>query len=112
MQSFPFLEKNTCQAAKCVMVRGRRTPTRSQLPDEVRWLHSSLLKQSEPALCFSCHGTVQAEFALPMHHRVPEGLVKCSDCHNPHGSLNNASLNKLTSETCVNCHAEKRGPYI
>jgi predicted CXXCH cytochrome family protein len=83
-----------------------------QLPDEVRWLHSSLLKQSEPALCFSCHGNVQAEFALPMHHRVPEGLVKCSDCHNPHGSLNHASLNKLNTETCVNCHAEKRGPYI
>ncbi len=43
-------------------------------------------------LCFSCHGTVQAEFALPVHHRVPEGLIKCTDCHNPHGSLNRVSL--------------------
>ena len=51
-------------------------------------------KQSEPALCFGCHGTVQAEFALPVHHRVPEGLIKCTDCHNPHGSLNRASLNQ------------------
>jgi predicted CXXCH cytochrome family protein len=83
-----------------------------QLPDETRWLHSSLLKQSEPALCFTCHGTVQAQFALPVHHRVPEGLMKCTDCHNPHGSLNRASLTRPFYETCVNCHVEKRGPYI
>lgn len=83
-----------------------------QLPDEVRWLHSSLLKKSEPTLCFNCHGNVQAEFAQPVHHRVPEGLMKCTDCHNPHGSLNRASLNKPNFQSCVNCHAEKRGPYI
>lgn len=83
-----------------------------QLPDEVRWLQSSLLKQSEPTLCFNCHGTVQAQFALPVHHRVPEGLIKCSDCHNPHGSLNRASLNKPNFQSCINCHAEKRGPYV
>lgn len=83
-----------------------------QLPDEVRWLHSSLLKESEPKLCFGCHGNVQAEFALPVHHRVPEGLVKCTDCHNPHGSLNRVSLTRPNFQSCVNCHQEKRGPYI
>ena len=82
------------------------------LPDEVRWLHNSLLKQSEPALCFTCHGTVQAEFALPIHHRVPENLMKCTDCHNPHGTPNLASLNKPNFETCVKCHVEKRGPFV
>jgi predicted CXXCH cytochrome family protein len=83
-----------------------------QLPETVRWLHSSLLKQSEPNLCFSCHGNVQAQFALPVHHRVPEGLIKCSDCHNPHGSTNRASLNATHWETCVKCHVEKRGPFV
>jgi len=83
-----------------------------QLPETVRWLHSSLLKQSEPNLCFSCHGNVQAQFALPVHHRVPEGLIKCSDCHNPHGSINRSSLNATQWETCVKCHVEKRGPYV
>jgi DmsE family decaheme c-type cytochrome len=83
-----------------------------RLPDEVRWLHNSLLKQSEPALCFTCHGTVQAEFALPIHHRVPENLMKCTDCHNAHGTMNLASLNKPNYETCVKCHVEKRGPYV
>jgi predicted CXXCH cytochrome family protein len=83
-----------------------------RLPDETRWLHNSLLKQAEPALCSACHQTIQAQFALPNHHRVPEGLMKCSDCHNPHGTQNMASLNRPGSETCVNCHAEKRGPFV
>jgi predicted CXXCH cytochrome family protein len=83
-----------------------------RLADETRWLHNSLLKQSEPALCFTCHLTIQAQFALPVHHRVPEGLMKCSDCHNPHGTQNLASLNKPALETCMNCHVEKRGPFV
>src|SRR5207248_1605262 len=65
-----------------------------KLAEEVRWLHSSLLKKPQPELCFSCHSTVQAQFALPTHHRVPEGLMKCTDCHNTHGTMNHAMLRK------------------
>ena len=83
-----------------------------KLSDEIRWQHNSLLKQSEPELCFTCHRTLQAQFALPVDHRVPEGLMKCSDCHNPHGTLNLASMNKPGWETCVKCHVEKRGPFV
>jgi len=83
-----------------------------KLADENRWQHNSLLKEAEPALCFGCHQDIQAQFALPEHHRVPEGLMKCSDCHNPHGTMNLASLSKTGWETCVKCHVEKRGPYI
>jgi predicted CXXCH cytochrome family protein len=83
-----------------------------QISDSARWLHNSLLKQSEPSLCFGCHGNIQALFALPVHHRVPEQLMKCTDCHNPHGSINRASLNETNWETCVKCHVEKRGPYV
>ena len=84
-----------------------------KLADETRWLHNSLLKQSEPELCFTCHRSIQAAFALPTHHRVPEGAMKCSDCHNPHGTVNFASLNaNSVNETCTKCHVEKRGPYV
>ncbi|PYV16361.1 MAG: hypothetical protein DMG21_12005 [Acidobacteria bacterium] len=83
-----------------------------KLEDETRWLHNNLLKQAEPALCFTCHPTVQAQFALPEHHRVPEGFMNCSDCHTPHGSMNLASLNKPNFEACVTCHVEKRGPFV
>jgi len=83
-----------------------------QLPDTVRWLHNSLLKDSEPGLCYRCHGNIQALFALPVHHRVPEQLMKCTDCHSPHGSISRASLNATNWESCVKCHVEKRGPYV
>jgi predicted CXXCH cytochrome family protein len=82
-----------------------------QVP-KVRWLHNSLLKQSEPEACYTCHRTIEAQFALPVHHRVPEGLMKCTDCHSPHSSLNRASLNRPYWESCVKCHVEKRGPYV
>jgi predicted CXXCH cytochrome family protein len=86
-----------------------------KLPEETRWLHSSLLKESEPQLCYGCHQTIQAAFALPDHHRVPEGLMKCSDCHNPHGTENFASLTVASTnvnETCEKCHIEKHGPFV
>jgi predicted CXXCH cytochrome family protein len=107
------------------LVEAARTPKRAelniaqadffsvpQLPEETRWLHNSLLKKPQPELCFGCHGNIQAEFALPTHHRVPEGAMTCTDCHNTHGSSNFASLRQNGSETCTHCHTEKRGPFV
>ena len=82
-----------------------------KLTEENRWLNQSLLKKPQPDLCFTCHRTVQGQFALPTHHRVPEGLMKCTDCHNPHGTLTRPLLRKANWETCVACHVEKRGPF-
>lgn len=83
-----------------------------KMPEEKRWLSSSLLKKPQPDLCYGCHGTVQAQFALPTHHRVPEGAMKCTDCHNTHGTSNRATLRQTGWETCINCHVEKRGPFV
>ena len=39
--------------------------------------------------------------------------MACVDCHNPHGTLNASLLKTDTvNETCYQCHAEKRGPFL
>jgi len=83
-----------------------------RLNEENAWLTDGLLKKPQPELCYTCHRTVQAQFALPEHHRVPEGFMKCTDCHNPHGTSNHFQLAKANWETCVSCHVEKRGPFV
>ena len=72
-----------------------------KLAVEQRWLRESLLREAQPVLCYSCHASVRAQFALPFHHRVDEGSRKCTDCHNPHGSENLASLTAPGWETCT-----------
>jgi predicted CXXCH cytochrome family protein len=80
--------------------------------EEARWLKSSLLRKSQPDLCYTCHKSVEGQFALPSHHRVPEGLMKCTDCHNSHGTRNQVMLRDTNWEACVKCHTEKRGPFV
>ena len=70
-----------------------------------------LLRQKTPDLCFSCHREVRSAFALPVHHKVLEGAVQCTDCHMPHGSLSRFSLRGVQNETCTRCHIEKGGPF-
>lgn len=63
-------------------------------------------------LCFTCHPSIQAQFSLPSHHPLKEGRVFCVDCHNPHGGFaGQALLQDTVKETCVQCHADKRGPF-
>jgi predicted CXXCH cytochrome family protein len=116
---------NECHAPHLAFGEGARgetaEPSLSQarfvgapkLTEETRWLNESLLKKTQPELCFTCHRSIEAQFAMPNHHRVPEGLMKCSDCHSPHGSLTKPLLRGATAyETCVSCHVEKAGPFV
>lgn len=64
-------------------------------------------------LCFSCHQEAQVQFSLPSHHPLKEGRVFCVDCHDPHGGFTGGHLQKESiKETCVQCHPEKKGPYL
>jgi DmsE family decaheme c-type cytochrome len=73
-----------------------------------------LLKASQPALCFQCHNDVKPSFDMPFHHKVNEGLVKCSDCHDVHGSFGNNNLRSTADQNmiCTKCHMEVRGPFV
>ena len=81
-----------------------------------------LLAKSQPEACYECHSDVQAQFSLPSKHRVNEGFMTCSDCHNPHGGFTPTFAMGQTSkmlnqshnndQPCLKCHVEKRGPFI
>ncbi len=73
-----------------------------------------LLKVAQPKLCFQCHTDTKPQFNMPFHHKVEEGLVKCSDCHDPHGSFGKKGLKSSTQQdaVCTKCHAETAGPFV
>lgn len=80
-----------------------------------------LLAREQRDLCYTCHQTVKAQFSMPFKHRVNEGFMNCTDCHNPHGAAaptwRMASRPRMTGvalhdeEPCLKCHVDKRGPF-
>lgn len=81
----------------------------------------ALLANRQPDLCYGCHGNLRAEFSMPFKHRVNEGVMVCTDCHNPHGTFaptwRNGRRPSLVDhalaneEACIGCHSDKRGPF-
>ena len=73
-----------------------------------------LLKVEQPQLCFQCHSDVKPQFSMPVHHKIEEGLISCTDCHDVHNALGE---NKLASArwqflVCTKCHAPAAGPFL
>ncbi len=73
-----------------------------------------LLVKSQPELCFSCHLQQKAQFDMPFHHRVNEGLVQCGDCHNVHGTVKPKQVRTSSTQdaVCFKCHTDKQGPFV
>ncbi len=70
-------------------------------------------KVNELETCFQCHQQRKAQMQRSSHMPFREGKIKCSDCHNPHGTANEKLLTEATvNENCYKCHADKRGPYL
>ncbi len=95
----------------------------SSISDPLQWTAASLampgqnpnlLKAPQPQLCFSCHSDVKSAFSQPFHHKVNEGLMKCTDCHDTHGTFGNNQLRSTADQNmiCVKCHTETRGPFV
>jgi DmsE family decaheme c-type cytochrome len=51
---------------------------------------------------------------MPSHHKVNEGVVKCTGCHDPHGAMQGSMSRNMASQnaTCAKCHADKAGPFV
>jgi len=82
----------------------------------------ALLAKKQTELCYGCHQSVRAQFSMPVKHRVNEGTVECSDCHNPHGTFaatwgmgsrpHMVKQSSTSEQPCLDCHTEKRGPFL
>jgi DmsE family decaheme c-type cytochrome len=72
-----------------------------------------LLVKKQPELCYSCHTEIRQDFQRPFRHRVDQGLVACSDCHNEHGGFLTKQLRATAAQdqVCFKCHADKAGPF-
>lgn len=64
------------------------------------------------AVCAQCHGDVLAQFQFNEHHRVEEGVVDCTSCHNPHEPQTRTLLGGFKQQACVQCHTDKQGPFV
>ncbi len=75
---------------------------------------AALLKFDQPKLCFTCHSNVKPQFNMPFHHQVIEGLMKCSDCHDPHGTFQSNQLLATADQNaiCTKCHTDTAGPFV
>jgi DmsE family decaheme c-type cytochrome len=73
-----------------------------------------LLTAKQPTLCYQCHADQKAQFNMLFHHKVNEGVVKCSDCHDVHGTFqpNNLKTTVDQNAICVKCHTDVRGPFV
>ena len=73
-----------------------------------------LLVKAQPELCYTCHLQQKSQFQMPFHHRVNEGLVQCSDCHNVHGTVGPKQVRTSATQdaVCFTCHIDKQGPFV
>ena len=81
-----------------------------------------LAAEKQPEMCYGCHADVRSQFSMPFKHRVNEGALVCTDCHNPHGAFQPTWRNGerprmmqqviAAEEPCLKCHEEKRGPFV
>ncbi len=73
-----------------------------------------LLVNSQPQLCYGCHTDIKQDFNRPFRHRVEQGLVQCTDCHNQHGGFLTKQLRSTAAQdqVCFKCHTDKAGPFV
>jgi DmsE family decaheme c-type cytochrome len=87
----------------------------NRVPQHVREasaMQSAILMHASDTtqLCTSCHPAVASQLNLPSHHPIREGMVDCTDCHDPHESRR-LTLGDRTS-LCSSCHQDHAGPWI
>src|SRR5262249_39774029 len=70
-------------------------------------------KPTPPTGCSAAPKAIRPRPNRPSPPPIREGMVACSDCHTPHGSVGPSMVVRdNVNDTCYACHMEKRGPFI
>lgn len=70
------------------------------------------LRGRPSAVCVNCHASEFTQFTFTDHHRLEEGTLECTSCHDPHKPPDRPLLAGFKQETCIGCHVDKGGPFI
>jgi len=64
------------------------------------------------SLCAECHQDILTHFAFNERHRLTEGILECTSCHDPHAPATRTLLGGFKQQQCLDCHADKGGPFV
>ena len=64
------------------------------------------------AMCGNCHQDVVNHFAFNERHRLSEGTMSCTSCHEPHDTRRSSPLGGAHDERCTACHRDAAGPFV
>ena len=62
--------------------------------------------------CTECHAAAVTEFTFNEHHRLEEGIMECTSCHDPHEPTPRVRLGGFKTQQCTQCHVDKLGPFV
>jgi DmsE family decaheme c-type cytochrome len=120
--ALPVEEKNAiCLSCHQQSDLGHWSGSMHQISDTVcsdcHTIHSVKDPMSDKAMqiqqCGQCHTSTKLALQSAFSHPLREGQMGCNDCHRPHDSDNEKLLlGETINETCYQCHAEKRGPFL
>lgn len=105
------LDCSSCHAIHGVETGGNGEPPllkKAEGPED--WASQSLGARS--TLCVECHTDVLTQFEFNERHRLQEGILDCTSCHNPHEPASRWQLGGFKQSGCIECHGDKGGPFV
>lgn len=98
----------TCTSCHAVHTDRKRDSSLTASPHHAN-LHANLNVGTRT--CVSCHENTLTQFRFNESHRLLEGAVSCTSCHDPHAPESGMQLGRINDQ-CSACHAEKSGPFV
>lgn len=99
-----------CTSCHSIHSSAAEPPLLRKAEKPAEWASQGLSAKS--AKCVECHTDVYTEFQYNEHHRLQEGILDCTSCHDPHEPATRVRLGGFKQAQCIQCHADKGGPFV